>query len=43
LKTSDATIKRDLQYLKENGIIERIDGNRGGHWIIKKLSERWFI
>jgi Fic family protein len=39
LKTSDATIKRDLQYLKENGIIERIDGNRGGHWIIKKLSE----
>ena len=37
LKTSQVTVKRDLQQLKTKGIIVRIGGDRGGHWeIIKK-------
>jgi len=34
LKFSDATIKRDLQQLKSEGIIERVGGDRGGYWRI---------
>jgi Fic family protein len=35
LKTSPSTIKRDMQQLKNQGIIERDGTERGGHWIIK--------
>jgi len=34
LKVSQATIKRDLQQLKANGVIERIGSERGGYWKI---------
>ena len=38
LKTSLSTIKRDMQQLKNQGIIERDGTERGGHWIIKKQN-----
>jgi Fic family protein len=37
LKTSPSTIKRDMQQLKNQEIIERDGTERGGHWILKKL------
>ncbi|MCL2131907.1 MAG: Fic family protein [Lentimicrobiaceae bacterium] len=41
LKVNAKTIKRDLQQLKQKGIIERIGGERGGRWeIIKKIIEK---
>ena len=36
LKLNPKTIKRDFQQLKNNGLIERIGGERGGHWEILK-------
>ena len=39
LKVSQVTIKRDLQQLKNNGIIERIGSERGGYWKIIKNYE----
>jgi len=35
LKFNLKTIKRDLQHLKSEGIIERIGSDRGGYWKIK--------
>lgn len=32
---STATVARDINSLKEKGIIERIGGDRGGYWKIK--------
>lgn len=37
LKTNMRTIQRDIQQLKEKGIIERIGGDRGGSWKIKEF------
>jgi ATP-dependent DNA helicase RecG len=35
LKVNSKTIKRDLQQLKNKGIIERVGSERGGYWKIK--------
>ena len=37
LKTNPRTIQRDLQQLKNKGIIERIGNDRGGYWKITNL------
>lgn len=34
LKTTDKTIKRDIQKLKEQNIIKRVGANKGGYWEI---------
>jgi Fic family protein len=34
LKVNPRTIQRDINYLKSNGLIERIGGDRGGYWKI---------
>jgi Fic family protein len=36
LKVNSKTVKRDMQLLKAQGIIDREGTERGGHWIIKK-------
>jgi Fic family protein len=36
LKTNMRTIQRDIQQLKEKGVLERIGGDRGGYWKINK-------
>jgi Fic family protein len=36
LKVNLKTIKRDIQFLKAQGIIDREGTERGGHWIIRK-------
>ena len=33
------TIKRDLEYLKEQGIIARVGGRKEGHWEIRVRSK----
>jgi ATP-dependent DNA helicase RecG len=35
LQIADRTVERDIQKLKEKGFLERIGGDRGGHWEIK--------
>jgi Fic family protein len=36
LKVNEKTIKRDIAKLKEQGIIERIGGDRGGYWKLNR-------
>ena len=36
LDTHERTIKRDIKALRENGVIERIGGDFGGEWKIRK-------
>ncbi|MDI9604250.1 MAG: DeoR family transcriptional regulator [Bacteroidota bacterium] len=36
LQISDRTIERDIQKLKDIGILERVGGDRGGYWKINK-------
>ncbi|MDR0789794.1 MAG: Fic family protein [Bacteroidales bacterium] len=36
LNTTDRTIEREMKKMREMNIIERIGGDRGGHWEIKK-------
>jgi ATP-dependent DNA helicase RecG len=36
LNVSPATIKRDIEQLKMNGLIERVGANKGGYWKILK-------
>jgi Fic family protein len=36
LKVNQKTIKRDIQLLKAQGIIDRVGTERGGHWIIRE-------
>ena len=35
LQITDRTIEREIQKLKKMGILERVGGDRGGHWKIK--------
>ncbi|GHT47423.1 hypothetical protein AGMMS49965_25470 [Bacteroidia bacterium] len=34
LNTTDRTIEREIKKMREMNIIERIGGDRGGHWKI---------
>jgi ATP-dependent DNA helicase RecG len=34
LNTTDRTIEREIKKLREMNILERIGGDRGGHWQI---------
>lgn len=37
IDTSSRTVQRELAYLQAQGIIRRVDGDKGGHWeIIEK-------
>jgi ATP-dependent DNA helicase RecG len=36
LNIGTATVSRDIESLKEKGILERIGGDRGGYWKIKQ-------
>jgi ATP-dependent DNA helicase RecG len=36
LNVHEKTIKRDIQKLKQKGLLERIGSDRGGYWKIKK-------
>ncbi len=38
MDVSVATVKRDIAIMKQKGMIERVGSERGGHWMIKKLS-----
>ena len=39
LDVNERTIKRDIKDLREHGIIERVGGDYGGKWLIKKSKQ----
>lgn len=38
LKVTRRTVHRDLEKLKEKGLIERVGPDKGGYWKVKDLS-----
>ncbi|MDR2499119.1 MAG: Fic family protein [Tannerellaceae bacterium] len=40
LKTTARTVEREIKKMREKGILERIGGDRGGHWKINGKEDR---
>lgn len=40
LKISEKTVKRNINKLKEKGIVERIGADKNGYWRIIQLIEK---